>query len=55
MKATPRQTTILPSRMTLTLTDVRWTRFGRKLMGLPVTTRASRGFRRHVRKIKAGE
>lgn len=35
------------------LTEVRITRYGLKLLGEPVPPRPSRGFRRHIRRVKA--
>lgn len=38
--------------LTVTLTNTRFTREGRKLFGLPIEPRRSRGFRRHIRRMK---
>lgn len=45
--------TQLPEHFTVPLTDVHISRIGRKLLGLPVEPRASRGYRRHIRRVKA--
>jgi hypothetical protein len=38
---------------TFRVANFRLTRFGRQFPGLPVKPRPSRGFRRHVRRMKA--
>jgi hypothetical protein len=38
-----------------TLANFRWTKFGKKLMGMPIEPRASKGFRRHTRRLKASK
>lgn len=46
---------LVPGQTTITgsFKNFRWTRYGRKLFGLPNPPRASRGIRRHRRQMKA--
>ena len=38
---------------TVNLKSAHWTKFARQMVGMPVAPRASRGWRRHVRRVKA--
>lgn len=42
----------LPQHFTVAVVNCRISRIGRKLLGLPLEPRPSRGFRRHIRRMK---